>query len=684
MARQVLLFLCAIALFAPVAGAIEIQVEGPQDSLAGAPTINHCTLRKAVINANDDAATYPQCQAGAGLDTITIPAGMTITFALAGVDDVALVGDLDITDDLIIEGNGATVNGADIDRVFHVHPGVTLTIRNLNIVDGNGNGGGGGIWTNGATVNLENVTIASCNGPNGDGGAILADSSILNLTSCTISGNFAAHHAGAIAINGGAATITNSTITGNDTGFSNLCGGIRNAGGATLRNTIVAGNGAGNDLPNLDGFFLSQGYNVIGDLGSVPGNPTFVATTGDQTGVTLAALHLGALQNNGGNGMLTHALLAGSVARDKGHSSGTTTDERGLTRPCDEAGIPNATGGDGGDVGAYEEQGACGAPNAPPDAVDDFATFAEDSGAHVINVLTNDTDANSDPLSISAVTQGAHGSVTNNGGSVSYTPSANFHGSDSFTYTISDGFGADTATVFVTVTSVNDLPVAVGESYTVNGGTTLSVAAPGVLANDSDIDGDVLHPVVCTTPVHGSLTLNFNGSFSYTPVSTYSGPDWFTYRAHDGIAGSGCVTVAITIVDHQPPVITASLATTTLWSPNSKLVDVGLSVSVTDNTGTATTTVAVYSDEDDGATKDASGMLSLRAERDGTGDGRVYLIVITATDAYGNASHKCLTVVVPKSQSDADVASVNAQAVAAVAYCNAHAAPPPGWFVVGD
>lgn len=660
-------------------GATELQVEGPQDSLAGAPSINHCTLRKAVINANTDTAAFPQCAAGSGVDTITIPAGMTITFALAGIDDTGHVGDLDVTADLIIMGNGATVDGNDLDRIFHVHSGATLTIYDLNIVNGSGNGGGGGVSVSG-TLNLHNVTISGCNGPNGDGGAIAVGGGALNMTNCTISGNTAAHHAGAIVVDGGTAAIVNSTITGNDTGFSNLCGGIRNTGTTTLRNTIVVGNGPGNDLTNLDGAVTSLGYNAIGDLGVAPPS-TFVATTGDQTGVTPAALNLGPLQNNGGP-TSTHALLAGSVARDKGHSSGSSTDQRGLTRPCDDATIANATGGDGADIGAYEEQVACS--NAPPDAVDDNATVAEDSGANVIAVLANDTDANADPLTVTSVTQGASGSVANNGSSVSYTPNANFFGSDSFTYTISDGFGSDTATVFVTVTNANDAPVAVGESYDMNQDTMLNVAGPGVLANDTDIDGDVLTAVLCAGPSNGTVVLNANGSFSYTPNASFAGTDSFTYAANDGTVNSTCVTVTIDVADTQPPTIIATTSVTSLWPPNNKLVDVGLSVAATDNTGTATTSLAVYSDEDDGATLDATGMLSLRAERNGSGDGRVYLIVVTATDAHGNTSHNCLTVTVPKSQSAADIASVNAQAAAAVAYCEANGVPPAGWFVVGN
>lgn len=580
-----ILSLCVLAVFAPFSGAAVIEVEGPQDSLAGPPSINHCTLRKAIINANEDIAGYPQCLAGSGLDTITIPAGMTITFALAGAsDDVALTGDLDITDDLIIMGNGATVDGNDLDRIFQVHPGVTVTIYDLNIVNGNGNGGGGGITVVSSTLNLYNVTISGCNGPNGDGGAISADDVVLNMTNCTISGNTAAHHAGAIIINSGTAAITNSTITGNDTGFSNLCGGIRNTGTATLRNTIVAGNGPGNDMPNLDGAFTSLGYNIVGELGVNPGTPTIIAAIGDQLDVNDAAVSLGPLQNNGGP-TPTHALLAGSIARDQGHSSGSSTDQRGLTRPCDDSSIVNATGGDGGDVGAYEEQVACS--NAAPAAVDD--------------------------------------------------------------------------------------------SYNMNQDTVLSVAAPGVLANDSDPDGDVLTAVLCSGAAHGTVTLNSNGSFTYTPNAGFAGTDSFTYMANDGFGGSSCVTVTIQVADTQAPAITASTAIGLLWPPNHKLVDVGLTFSASDNSSAATTTVTVYSDEDDGATPDGVGLLSLRAERDGAGDGRFYLIVITATDAFSNTSRSCLTVLVPKSQSAADLASVQAQASAAQSQCTGS-----GLFVVGE
>ena len=665
--------------------AVEMQIEGPQDSLAGAPTINHCTLRKAILNANADSAPYPQCQAGSGADEIVFNFPGQITTQIAGInEDAGLTGDYDITQSLTITGHpdGTIIDANDLDRLFHINPlntpGVVVTLRNLHIRNGTGLGSAGCILMGGGTLNLENVTISGCHVNGGDGGAILMSAGTVNIVNSTISGNTAAHY-GAVVNDGGTLNITNSTITNNSSGFSNLTGGIRTLGTTTLRSTIVAGN-AGNDMPNLDGTFTSLGYNIIGELGTMVGNPTIVPAIGDQIDVSFAAVQLLPLANNGGP-TPTHALGAGSIALDKGHSSGSTSDQRGLTRPCDGAAITNAPGGDGSDVGAYEEQLAC-VTNVDPDAVDDAANVAEDSGANAIDVLANDTDANADTLIITGVTQGAHGSVAITGGGtgVSYTPGANYFGGDSFTYTIDDGNGgSDTATVTVTVTSVNDLPVAAADNYAMNQDTTLSVPAPGVLANDSDLEGP-MQAVLNADAAHGDLTLNADGSFTYEPDPGYAGTDSFTYHVYDGTDSSNVVTVTINIADTQPPDITASVAVGSLWPPDHKMIDVGLSISATDNTGTANTSFVVLSDEDDGDSPDASGSLLLRAERLGTGDGRVYLIAITSTDAYSNTSYKCLTVVVPKSQSAKDIASVNAQAAAALAQCPA----PAGYFLVGE
>src|SRR6185503_13259567 len=138
-----------------------------------------------------------------------------------------------------------------------------------------------------------------------------------------------------------------------------------------------------------------------------------------------------------------------------------------------------------------------------------------------------------------------------------YTPAPDFNGTDTFTYKVNDGmFDSDVATVTIIVNPVNDTPVAADDNYSVNEDTALNVGAPGVLANDSDIDGDTLNPILVSGPTHGNLTLNANGSFNYTPSANFNGVDTFTYRASDGTTNSDIATVTITVVPvNDPPVV---------------------------------------------------------------------------------------------------------------------------------
>ena len=113
-----------------------------------------------------------------------------------------------------------------------------------------------------------------------------------------------------------------------------------------------------------------------------------------------------------------------------------------------------------------------------------------------------------------------------------------------------DGATSNTATVTITVNPVNDAPVAAGDSYSVDENQTLTVAAPGVLGNDSDVDGDALAAVLVSGPQNGtfgSLTLSADGSFTYVPGPNFNGNDLFTYKANDGAADSNIAAVAIKV-----------------------------------------------------------------------------------------------------------------------------------------
>ncbi len=189
--------------------------------------------------------------------------------------------------------------------------------------------------------------------------------------------------------------------------------------------------------------------------------------------------------------------------------------------------------------------------NTPPVAVDDVATVAEDVGGSIA-VLANDTDADGNSLSIVSAGAPAHGTtVANANGTVTYMPAANYFGPDTFDYVVGDGAGGtDTGSVSLTVTSVNDPPVANDDVASTAYQT--AVAVP-VLANDTDVDGGPLGVVSVGAASHGTVTIGPGGSVTYTPAAGYSGSDAFGYTAGDGAGGTDTATVNVTVGAAPPP-----------------------------------------------------------------------------------------------------------------------------------
>ncbi len=184
-----------------------------------------------------------------------------------------------------------------------------------------------------------------------------------------------------------------------------------------------------------------------------------------------------------------------------------------------------------------------------PVATNDTYSLAAGSSLTVAppGVLSNDYTAVFD-LNAVLVSGPAHGTLTlqTNGG-FTYTPSTGYSGVDTFTYRATDGRSTSAvATVTLNVTA-NARPVAANDSYAALSGASLIVPAPGVLANDSDPEGQPLAAILASAPTRGKLTLNTNGGFVYVSTPGYSGSDTFTYRASDGVTNSSTATVTLNL-----------------------------------------------------------------------------------------------------------------------------------------
>ena len=175
-----------------------------------------------------------------------------------------------------------------------------------------------------------------------------------------------------------------------------------------------------------------------------------------------------------------------------------------------------------------------------------------------LTLHATDTDT-TDTLSWSIASGASHGTAAASGTGLSqiidYTPISNFNDSDSFVVQVSDGHGGtDTITVDVTITPVNDAPIANDDSYTAVENTLLTVPhIYGLLANDADPENDTLTAIKVSDPSNGVLELSADGSFTYDPAINFLGADSFTYTAFDGSTNSPPATVSILVTIPLPP-----------------------------------------------------------------------------------------------------------------------------------
>jgi LPXTG-motif cell wall-anchored protein len=205
-------------------------------------------------------------------------------------------------------------------------------------------------------------------------------------------------------------------------------------------------------------------------------------------------------------------------------------------------------------------------PDQAPTAVADSFSIAQDAAAATVSVLANDTDPEGDPLTVTSVGAAAHGTVTviAGGTGVTYKPTAGYSGPDSFTYTISDGYGGTaTGTVSVTVTRTNRPP-----TYdAVASNTSQSIPAGGSLAalraTDPDA-GDTLRFTVASGTLPAGITLNADGTFSGR--ATGGGSTTVVITVSDGKGGTASTTLVVTVAN-GPPNAVADSASTPMGTP---------------------------------------------------------------------------------------------------------------------
>lgn len=192
--------------------------------------------------------------------------------------------------------------------------------------------------------------------------------------------------------------------------------------------------------------------------------------------------------------------------------------------------------------------------NRHPVAHPQSASTAEDTS---VAISLGGSDKDEDQLTYAVVAGPSNGSLSGTAPSLRYTPDPNFTGSDQLTFTVNDGtVDSDPATVSITVTPVNDTPVASGRDVTIQEDESVTI---DVLQNSSDVDNDVLTVAAITQGTHGAVTINDDGTLAYTPEANFCGTDAFTYTVSDGKGGTDTATVNVTVTEvNDRPVITST------------------------------------------------------------------------------------------------------------------------------
>ncbi len=333
-------------------------------------------------------------------------------------------------------------------------------------------------------------------------------------------------------VNNGDGTVT-YTHNGSETTLDSLTYTINDDDGATSNSaTVYITINPQNDAPvaNDDTGTVDEGSSITIDLDD---NDTDVDGTLDVTSIVLGTATNGSLVNNG-DGTLTYTHNGSETTSDS--FTYTINDDDGATSNSATVSITITP------------------QNDAPVANDDTGTVDEGSSI-TIDLDDNDTDVDG-TLDVTSIVLGTatNGSLVNNGdGTVTYTHNGSETISDSFTYTIddNDGVTSNSATVNITVTPVNDMPVANNDSESVDEEGTLN---GDVSTNDVGLDEGPITFTVQTDVTNGSLTFNNDGTYTYEPNTGFNGIETFTYRVCDvdGDCSTGTVTITVNPINDTP------------------------------------------------------------------------------------------------------------------------------------
>ncbi|MDX1616300.1 MAG: cadherin-like domain-containing protein [Candidatus Promineifilaceae bacterium] len=444
-------------------------------------------------------------------------------------------------------GNVAVRGGA------YFADGTVLMVADSQFLENRAFLGGAGYQLNG-TIVMTDVTFAgNLTGDGGGGGAVNGDGDVTRISNGIFSATGGDFGGAFLLTENSVYSLTNVAVVSNTADFGGAFSNFDSS--LWLVNSIVWSNTVAVQNPVIDNFGLTNyiGHSIIqGSGGSGAGWDDSLGTDG---GGNLDAdpQFLRAPDPAAGDYGDFH-IPADSPAVDAG-----TNDPPGLIvlPAADLDGQPRRENvpatpdtGTGSpplvDMGPYEVQNA--APLARPDdyAVLEDQVLLVDVAAE--GLLANDEDPDGDPLTAVLVTGPSSGTLDlNDDGTFRYAPAAEVSGVDHFFYRATDGaeFSAP-MTVTVVITAVNDVPVAVPDSYEGVPDAPLLVAAPGVLANDRDPDGPQLQAVLIEDVNEGQLTLAPDGSFVYTPTAGFGGIAIFQYAIDDGLVQSDPAVVTIT------------------------------------------------------------------------------------------------------------------------------------------